>query len=86
MCLEKPHHFNKAVPLALNRVEFKMEYSYSKSELGNYYISAQYVCSGGTQFQNKNGIGERIVKGHKFVYKNITCLGEEKWSNIPICV
>ena len=86
LCLNRPQSMHNAVPVLLNRVEFKMEHNFQDFSTVNHYALAQYVCVNGMTFQKSSGVSRKLFKNELLAYKNSTCLGNEKWSETHVCV
>lgn len=89
-CTKEPMRYNTQNGVALktlNRVQFRKEYSYERSEPAGSITHASYVClTPGYVFNDMTDVGYRYINNMFYIYKNITCVGPERWSAMPVCV
>ncbi len=86
-CKEKPPKtVDKAMLMSLTRVEFKVELSYTSHENRTAYTQASYVCAYGFKFQSTTNMGYRVINGINLAYKNVSCIGNDKWGELPVCI
>jgi hypothetical protein len=83
---QPPRVFNQAHLKAVSRVEFKYELSYVNSEIINNFQTATYVCPPGLVFKNQAEVFYKYFGTQLQAYKNATCIGLEKWDEIPNCI
>jgi hypothetical protein len=88
LCKEKPISIKgNTIIKSVSRVELNIEHlNTNKTEPMTIFARAIYICSNGKQFQNKSNIGIREFNGLNYAYKNVSCIGPNKWEPIPECV
>ena len=102
VCLEKPQRINNAHPVFIQRTEFKIEHFKKEHahahkhedrhrhvpvfESAYHHSVASFFCINGTKFADMKNAGSKTIKGVSYFYKNATCIGNEKWDGIPVCV
>ena len=87
VCRDRPPLvFNQAYLKAVNRVEFKNELNHTHSENVNNYQIATYVCPSGLVFENQAKVFYKNFGAQLMACKNATCIGPEKWDELPRCI
>jgi hypothetical protein len=87
ICRVKPTPLvNFTMLKSLVRVEFKVELDYSVSQLHTAFTLATYVCAANTNFKDMTNVTKKVFNDVSFLCKNVTCIGTDKWDNVPTCV
>jgi hypothetical protein len=87
ICKERPPMVvDNAILISSTRVEFKVEVSYSNFEKRTAHTQAAYVCTPGTRFNTNTNMGYRVISGINMAYKNVSCVGNDKWGELPVCL
>jgi hypothetical protein len=86
VCRERPPMVTNAAYIrALQRIEFKNELNMTSSETVTTFTVATYVCATGLAFSNLRNTGSRYFGTQMLPYKNSTCVGPDKWDELPVC-